>query len=55
MSNKITIDDIFADDEFGLLNSSPKFILQKSVDDRLIDSFEEINQFIDKMGREPST
>lgn len=24
MSNKITIDDIFADDEFGLLNSSPK-------------------------------
>lgn len=55
MSNKITIDDIFADDEFGLLNSSPKIIRQKSVDDRLIDSFEEINQFIDKMGREPST
>ena len=49
MSNKITIDDIFADDEFGLLNSSPKIIRQKSVDDRLIDSFEEINQFIDKM------
>ena len=49
MSNKITIDDIFADDEFGLLNSSPKIIRQKSVDDRLIDSFEEINQFIDKL------
>lgn len=28
MSNKITIDDIFADDEFGLLNSSPKIIRQ---------------------------
>ncbi|RHA62814.1 GIY-YIG nuclease family protein [Bacteroides intestinalis] len=55
MSNKITIDDIFADDEFGLLNSSPKVIRQKSVDDRLVDSFEEINQFIDKAGREPST
>lgn len=55
MSNKITIDDIFADDEFGLLNSSPKVIRQKSVDDRLVDSFEEINQFIDKTGREPST
>lgn len=55
MSNKITIDDIFADDDFGLLNSSPKVTRQKSVDDRLVDSFEEINQFIDKMGREPRT
>lgn len=55
MSNKITIDDIFADDEFGLLNSSSKVTRQKSADDRLVDSFEEINQFIDKAGREPST
>lgn len=55
MSNKITIDDIFADDEFGLLNSSSKVTRQKSADDRLVDSFEEINQFIDKTGREPST
>lgn len=55
MSNKITIDDIFEDDEFGLLNSSPKATRQKSADDRLVDSFEEINQFIDKTGREPNT
>ena len=55
MGNKITIDDIFADDEFGLLNSSSKATRQKSGDDRLVDSFEEINQFIDKTGREPNT
>lgn len=55
MSNKITIDDIFADDEFGLLDSSSKVTRQKSADERLVDSFEEINQFIDKAGREPST
>lgn len=55
MNNKITIDDIFDDDEFGLLNSSSKATRQKSGDDRLVDSFEEINQFIDKTGREPNT
>lgn len=55
MSNKITIDDIFGDDEFGLLNVSSKTTRQKSTDDRLVDSFEEINLFIDRTGREPST
>lgn len=55
MSNKITIDDIFEDDEFGLLNASSKTTRQKSTDDRLVDSFEEINLFIDRTGREPST
>ena len=54
MSNKITIDDIFNDDGFGLLNSKAKSSSVKSVDDRLIDSFEEINAFIDKNNREPS-
>lgn len=55
MSNKITIDDIFEDDEFGLLNTSSKKVHTKTADDRLIDSFEEINQFVDRTGREPST
>lgn len=55
MSNKITIDDIFGDDEFGLLNASSKTTREKSTDDRLVDSFEEINLFIDRTGREPST
>lgn len=52
---KISLDDIFNDDEFGLLDSKAKASNIKSEEDRLIDSFEEINNFIDKNGREPST
>ncbi len=57
MSNKkkISLDDIFKDDDFGLLDSKAKASNIKSEDDRLIDSFEEINAFVDKNGREPST
>lgn len=54
MSNKITIDDILRMMNLGYLIHLQSYST-KSVDDRLIDSFEEINQFIDKMGREPST
>lgn len=56
MSNKkkISLDDIFNDDDFGLLDSKAKVSNIKSEDDRLIDSFEEINAFIDKNGREPN-
>lgn len=54
MSKKITIDDIFNDDDFGLLESNTPKSNIKSSDDRLIDSFEEINAFIDKNGREPN-
>jgi len=52
---KPTIDDIFNDDEFGLLDSKAKTSNVKSEEDRLIDSFEEINAFFDKNQREPST
>ncbi|MEZ4801506.1 MAG: GIY-YIG nuclease family protein [Gelidibacter sp.] len=52
---KPTLDDIFNDDEFGLLDSKEKTSTVKSEEDRLIDSFEEINVFIDKNNREPST
>lgn len=56
MSNKKpTLDDIFNDDEFGLLDSKEKTSTIKTEEDRLIDSFEEINVFIDKNNREPST
>jgi hypothetical protein len=55
MNNKKTLDDIFSDDDFGLLDSKPKASNVKNEDDRLIDSFEEINSFIDKNAREPST
>ncbi len=51
---KLTIDDIFDDDDFGLLNSKAKISTVKSDEDRLIDSFEEINAFFDKNKREPN-
>jgi len=53
--NKKTLDDIFEDDDFGLLDVKPKSSNVKSEEDRLIDSFEEINVFIDKNDREPTT
>lgn len=51
---KLTIDDIFNDDDFGLLDSKAKTSTVKTDEDRLIDSFEEINLFIDKNDREPN-
>jgi len=51
---KLTIDDIFDDDDFGLLNSKAKTSSVKTDEERLIDSFEEINSFIDKNKREPN-
>ena len=51
---KLTIDDIFDDDDFGLLDSKAKTSLVKTDEDRLIDSFEDINAFFDKYKREPN-
>lgn len=42
------LDKIFNDDELNLLNVKPKTSNNCSVDERLIRSFEEINEFIDK-------
>jgi T5orf172 domain len=50
-----TLDDIFNDDDSGLLNSKDKSSNNKTDEDRLIDSFEEINSFFEKNNREPST
>ncbi len=52
---KISIIDIFNDDAFGLLDSTAKTSIVKTADQRLIDSFEEINAFVDKNNREPNT
>jgi hypothetical protein len=52
---KLTIDDIFNDDDFGLLESKVKTTTVKTDEDRLIDSFEEINVFFDKNNREPNS
>lgn len=55
MSNKISLDDIFDDPDFNSIKSDKKVSSVKSEDDRLIDAFEEVNVFIDKNEREPST
>jgi hypothetical protein len=48
------LDEIFSNDPFGLLNVKPKKSNIKTADERLITSFEEINEFISKNEREPS-
>ncbi|MFX4267758.1 GIY-YIG nuclease family protein [Aliarcobacter butzleri] len=53
--NKQTLDDIFNDDDFGLLDTKKKSSNVKTEEDRLIEAFEEINIFIDKNQREPNT
>ena len=50
-----SLDDIFNDDDFGLLDSQQKQSFVRTDEDRLIDSFEEINHFFEKNKREPST
>lgn len=53
MKNKF--DEVFSDDPLGLLTvkSSEKPIERSSSEDRLIESFEEINQFYEENNREP--
>jgi len=53
MDNKKTLEDVFKDDEFGILDSKPKNSNVKTEDDRLIESFQEINTFFEKNQREP--
>ncbi|MDO5637548.1 MAG: GIY-YIG nuclease family protein [Myroides sp.] len=50
-----SLDDIFNDDDFGLLESQQKQSFVRTDEDRLIESFEEINLFFEKNNREPST
>lgn len=52
---KPSLDDIFNDDDFGLLESKVKTSTVKTDEDRLIDSFEDINVFFDKNNREPNS
>ncbi|WP_231427007.1 GIY-YIG nuclease family protein [Pedobacter sp. Leaf250] len=49
------LEDIFNDDVFGLLESKENRSFIRTDEDRLIDSFEEINSFFEKNKREPST
>lgn len=50
-----SLDDIFNDEDFGLLESKEKQHFVRTDEDRLIDSFEEINLFFEKNQREPAT
>lgn len=52
---KLTLDDILNDDAFGILDIQTKATHIKTDEDRLIDEFEEINIFLDKNKREPSS
>ncbi|MBI5847735.1 MAG: GIY-YIG nuclease family protein [Nitrospirae bacterium] len=53
MSDKKSLQDIFNDDPFGLLNIKPSTSPSRNEDERLIASFEEINDFFEKNSREP--
>lgn len=50
-----SLDDIFNDDDFGLLESNVKQRIVITDEDRLVDSYEEINAFYDKNNREPNS
>ena len=50
---KLNIEDIFKNDDLGILDDKSASTQKKSSDTRLIDSFEEINKFIDEHSREP--
>ena len=47
------LDKIFDSDELGLLNVKPKVSNSYTSDERLVKSFDEINDFIDKNGKLP--
>lgn len=49
-----TLDDIFKDDADGLLDSKPIINSHRTENERLVESFLEINDFIEKNKREPS-
>lgn len=50
---KLSIEDIFNDDDLGILKENEPSAGSASPESRLIDSFEEINAFVDEHGREP--
>ena len=53
MSSKITLQDIFNDDPFGLLNVKSSSSPARNEDERLVAAFQELNDFYEKNNREP--
>jgi hypothetical protein len=54
MDKKSVLNEIFANDPFGLLNTKPSNSSARTEDERLVASFQEINNFYEKYKREPS-
>lgn len=50
-----TLDDIFESDDLGLLDVKSKVNLVKTDEDRLVDTFMEINSFVDKKNESHQT
>ncbi len=53
MDKNSTLDEIFANDPFGLLDIKPRVSQSRNEEERLISSFEEINSFFEMEHREP--
>lgn len=53
MDKDKTLDEIFNSDPLGLLNVKPKSSPARNADERLLASFQEINNFFEKQGKEP--
>lgn len=53
MDKNTILDDIFNNDPFDILNVKPKNYGSKSTDERLLNSFQEIIDFVDRNKREP--
>lgn len=47
------LDDIFNNDPYGLLDFKPKVSNARTADERLLSSFQEINDFVNNNGKEP--
>jgi hypothetical protein len=48
-----TLEDIFANDQFDILNVKPKVSTARNADERLSASFGEVNDFFEKYNKEP--
>ncbi len=48
-----TLEDIFANDQFDILNVKPKVSITRNADERLSASFNEVNDFVEKYNKEP--
>ncbi len=54
LDKESVLDEIFASDIDGILNTKPKITPAQNEDQRLVATFEEINSFIDENGNEPT-